>query len=62
MEKSRIRETKHLLTDADSSTDTKNTAKPNFSEKQKKIIQNRKNSKMSRDIQKLAIYPSTKSL
>ena len=35
VEKSRIRETKHLLTDADSSTDaiggwTKNTQKPDF--------------------------------
>ena len=43
--KSRIRETKHLSTDADSSTDaiggwTKNTPNPDFSEKQKKIIQN----------------------
>ena len=40
-EKSRIRETKHLLTAADSSTDaiggwTKNTQKPNFFEKRKK--------------------------
>ena len=40
--KSRIRETKHLLTDADSSTDTtvgwtKNTQKPNFFEKRKKL-------------------------
>ena len=39
--KSRIRETKHLSTDADSSTDaiggwTKNTPKPDFFEKQKK--------------------------
>ena len=39
-EKSRIRETKHLSTDADSSTDaiggwTKNTPKPDFFEKQK---------------------------
>ena len=39
--KSRIRETKHLSTDADSSTDairgwTKNTQKPNFFEKRKK--------------------------
>ena len=38
---SRIRETKHLLTNADSSTDTtvgwtKNTQKPNFLEKRKK--------------------------
>ena len=39
--KSRIRETKHLSTDADSSTDaiggwTKNTPKPDFPEKRKK--------------------------
>ena len=39
--KSRIQETKHLSTDADSSTDTivwwtKNTPKPDFFEKQKK--------------------------
>ena len=39
--KSRIREAKHLSTDADSSTDTivgwtKNTQKPNFFEKRKK--------------------------
>ena len=41
MKKSRIRETKHLSTNADSSTDaiggwTKNTQKPNFFEKRKK--------------------------
>ena len=42
--KSRIRETKHLSTDADTSTDTtsvgwtKNSPKPNFFEKWKKII------------------------
>jgi hypothetical protein len=41
LQKSRIRETKHLSTDADSSTDaiggwTKNTPKPNFFDKQKK--------------------------
>ena len=40
-EKSRIRETKHLSTNADSSTDaiggwTKNTPKPDFFEKRKK--------------------------
>ena len=40
-----IQETKHRLTDADSTTDaiggwTKNTPKPDFFEKQKKIIQN----------------------
>ena len=42
VKKSRIRETKHLSTDADSSTDaiggwTKNTQKPDFFEKRKKI-------------------------
>ena len=41
VKKSRIRETKHLLTDADSSTNTtvgrtKNTRKPDFFEKRKK--------------------------
>ena len=41
LKKYRIRETKHLSTDADSSTDaiggwTKNTQKPDFFEKQKK--------------------------
>ena len=45
--KSRIRETKHLLTDADSSTDTtvgwtKNTQKPNFFEKRKKSSKTQK--------------------
>ena len=50
MKKSRIRETKHLLTVADSSTDTtveltKNTQKPKFIENIKKIIQNRKTQK-----------------
>ena len=40
LKKSRIRETKHLSTNADSSTNaiggwTKNTQKPNFFEKQK---------------------------
>ena len=49
-QKSRIRETKHLLTDADSSTDTtvgwiKNIPKPNFFEKRKKIIKNAKTQK-----------------
>ena len=49
-QKSLIRETKHLSTDADSSTDTivwwtKNTPKPNFFEKRKKspITQKLKN-------------------
>ena len=48
--KSRIQETKHLSTDADSSTDTtvgwtKNIQKPKFIEKRKKIIQNGKTQK-----------------
>ena len=46
-EKSRIRETKHLSTDADSSTDatvgwTKNTQKPEFFEKRKKSSKTQK--------------------
>ena len=46
-QKSRIRETKHLSTDADSSTDTivgwtKNTPKPDFFEKQKKSSKTQK--------------------
>ena len=46
-EKSRIRETKHLSTDADSSTDTtvgwtKNTQKHNFFEKRKKSSKTQK--------------------
>ena len=45
--KPRILETKHLSTDADSSTDTtvgwtKNTPKPNFFEKQKKSFKTQK--------------------
>ena len=49
-QKSRIRETKHLSTDAYSSTDTKvgwtkNTAKHNFLEKRKTLIQNAKTQK-----------------
>ena len=45
--KSRIRETKYLLTDADSSTDaigrwTKNTTKPNSFEKRKKSSKTQK--------------------
>ena len=45
--KSRIGETKHLLTDADSSTDaiggwTKNTPKPDFFEKRKKSFKTQK--------------------
>ena len=47
MKKSRIRETKHLSADADSSTDaiggwTKNTPKPDFFEKQKKSFKTEK--------------------
>ena len=46
-EKPRIRETKHLSTDADSSTDTtvgwtKNTPKPKFVEKRKKSSKTQK--------------------
>ena len=45
--KSRIQETEHLLTDADSSTNTmvgwtKNTQKPKFSEKRKKSSKTQK--------------------
>ena len=45
--KSRIRETKHLSTNADSSTDTtvgwtKNTQKPNFFEKREKSSKTQK--------------------
>ena len=47
LKKSRIRETKHLSTDADSSTDaiggwTKNNPKPNFFEKKKKSSKTQK--------------------
>ena len=64
--KSRIRETKHLSTDADSSTDTtvgwiKNTQKPKFFVKRKKSSKTQK-LKKSRNMQKLAIHPSTRSL
>ena len=63
--KSRIRETKHLSTDADSSTDaiggwTKNTPKPDFFEKRQKNHSKRKNSKTSRNMPKLAIRPLTR--
>ena len=66
-EKSRIRETKHLSTDADSSTDaiggwTKNTPKPDFFLKNGKNHPKRKNSKMSRNMPKLAIRPSARGL
>ena len=65
-QKSRIRDTKHLSTDAESSTDTtvgwtKNTQKPIFFFTGK-IIQNAKNSKTSRDMQKITIRPSTRGL
>ena len=65
--KFRIREKKHLSTDADSSTDaiggwTKNTPKPDFFEKRKKSFKTKKNSKMSRNMPKLAIRPSTRGL
>ena len=64
--KSRIRETKNLSTDADSSTDTtvgwtKNTQKPKFFFNGKNNPK-RKNSKTSRDMPKFAIYPSTRGL
>ena len=63
---SRIRETKHLSTDADSSTDaiggwTKNTPKPDFFEKRKKSSKTQK-LKKSRNMPKLAIRPSTRGL
>ena len=66
MKKSRIRETSNLSTDADSSTDTtvgwtKNTQKPEKN-KNGKNYPKQKNSKTSRDMQKLAIYPSTRGL
>ena len=63
-EKSRIRDTKHLSNNADSSTDaiggwTKNTQKPDFVEKQKNHPK-RKNSKTSRNMPKFAIRPSNR--
>ena len=66
LKKSRIRETKHRSTDADSSTDTtvgwtKNSQKPIFL-KNGKNHPKRKNSKTSRDMPILAIYPSTRGL
>ena len=62
----KIRETKHLSTNADSSTNctvrwTKNTPKPKFVEKRKNH-QKHKNSKMSRNMPKLVICPSTRGL
>ena len=64
--KSCIRETKHLSTDADSSTDTttgwtKNTQKHNFFEKRKKISKLQK-PKTSRYMPKLAICPLTRGV
>ena len=64
--KSRIRETSNLSTDADSSSNatigwTKNTQKPKKM-KNGKNNPKRKNSKMSRDMPKLAIYPLTRGL
>ena len=61
---SRLRETKHLLTDAGSSTDTtegwtKNTQKTNKKE-EKTNHPKRKYSKTSRIMPKLAIRPSTR--
>ena len=65
-EKSRIRETKHLSTDADSSTDaiggwTKNTPKPDFLDKRKNH-QKRQNSETCRNMTKLVIRPLTRGL
>ena len=66
--KSRIRETKHRLTDADSSTNaiegwTKNNQKPDlFLKNGKNHQQKRKNSEMSRNMTKLAIRPLTRDL
>ena len=53
LKKSRIRETKHISTDADSSTDitvgwTKNSRKPKFFEKQKKSSKTQKLKKAQR--------------
>ena len=67
IKKSHIRETKHLSTDADSSTDTivgwtKNTPKPNFFFKQKKSSKTQNSKKTSRNMPKLAIHPSTRGL
>ena len=64
--KSRTQETKHLSTDADSSTDailgwTKNTHESDFFEKRKDSSKP-KNSKTSRNMAKLAINPSTRGL
>ena len=59
--KSRIRETKHLLTDADSSTDTTVGWTKNILKKGKNHPK-RKNSTTSRDMTILTIYPLTRGL
>ena len=66
VKKSRIRETKHLSTDADSSNDTtvgrtKNTRKPNFFEKRKKSIKTRKLKNVQR-YAKISYIPFNQSL
>ena len=67
-EKSCIRETEHLSTDADSSIDTtvgltKNNQKPEFFKQLKKIIQNTKTQQQkNRNMPKLAISPLTRGL
>ena len=63
MKKSRIRETSNLSTDTDCSTDTTVGGTQN-TQKQKKLKTEKiiKNSKMSRDMPKLAVYPSTRGL
>ena len=65
--KSHIRETKHLLTDADSSTNTtvgctKNIQKPFFFGKTEKSLKTKTKSKTSRNMPKLPIRPSTRGL
>ena len=64
--KSRIRETQHLLTDADSSINTivgwtKNTPKNDFFERREKSSKTQK-LKTSRNMPKLAIHPLTRGL
>ena len=67
IQKTRIRETKHLSTDANSSTDaiggwTKDTQKTQFFCKNGKITKNASLSAMSRNMTKLAIRPLTRCL
>ena len=67
LEKSCIRDTKHLLTDADSITDaiggwTKNTPKPDFFLKNGKNYSKRENPKTSRNMPKFAIRSLTSGL